>query len=186
MRDNPLTASKVLPPPVGTLSTRSGTDRPTPFLDEDRPPLLDAAALALIKENLFLDTGRTTPIKIAKETKDGAVIAFPLVEALVEEVRAKQIDVLIVDPFVSSHSVSENDNAKIDGVIKEGWAAVAERGDCCVNLVHHARKIAKGAEYSAADARGASAIVDAARDVRVFNMMTSAEAEKSRIPQSER
>lgn len=156
---------------------------PDPDFPDD-PPLLNATALARLRENLFLDTGRSTPIKIA--TPEGPYgttkIAGPLVEALIEEVCAKGIDVLVIDPFVSSHSVSENDNVSIDRVIKEGWVPVAERGNCCIDLVHHTRKIGKGAEYSAADSRGASAIVDAARDVRVFNTMTDDEADAYKMP----
>jgi hypothetical protein len=155
---------------------------------QDDPPLLNGAALERLKENLFLDTGRATPIKIA--TPDGphgtTKVAGPLVEALVEEVCAKEIDVLVIDPFVSSHSIGENDNVSIDRVIKEGWVPVAERGNCCIDLVHHTRKISKGAEFSAADARGASAIVDAARNVRVFNTMTDKEAEAYNVREEDR
>jgi hypothetical protein len=153
----------------------------------DSPPLLNAAALARLRENLFLDTGRSTPIKIA--TPEGlhgtTKIAQPLVEALIEEVRAKGIDVLVIDPFVSSHSISENDNVSIDRVIKEGWVPVADRGNCCVDLVHHTRKINKGEEFGAADARGASAIVDAARNVRVFNTMTNNAAATYKVPKED-
>jgi hypothetical protein len=160
---------------------------PDPDFPDD-PPLLNAAALARLRENLFLDTGRSTPIKIA--TPEGlhgtTKIAQPLVEALIEEVCAKGIDVLVIDPFVSSHSVSENDNVSIDRVIKEGWVPVAERGNCCVDLVHHTRKTGKGAELGAADARGASAIVDAARNVRVFNIMTDDEAATYKMPKEYR
>jgi hypothetical protein len=160
---------------------------PDPDFPDD-PPLLNAAALARLRENLFLDTGRSTPIKIATpEGPHGTTkIAQPLVEALIEEVCAKGIDVLVIDPFVSSHSISENDNVSIDRVIKEGWVPVAERGNCCVDLVHHTRKIGKGAEFGAADARGASAIVDAARNVRVFNTMTDDEAATYKVPKEYR
>jgi hypothetical protein len=44
---------------------------------------------------------------------------------LVEEICARGIDALVIDPFVSSHSVGENDNVSIDRVIKEGWVPVA-------------------------------------------------------------
>jgi len=160
---------------------------PDPDFPDD-PPLLNDAALARLRENLFLDTGRSTPIKIATpEGPHGTTkIALPLVEALVEEVCAKGIDVLVIDPFVSSHSISENDNVSIDRVIKEGWVPVAERGNCCVDLVHHTRKIGKGAEFGAADARGASAIVDAARNVRVFNTMTGDEADTYKVSKEDR
>jgi len=160
---------------------------PDPDFPDD-PPLLNAAALARLRGNLFLDTGRSTPIKIATpEGPHGTTkVARPLVEALSEEVNARGIDVLVIDPFVSSHSVSENDNVSIDRVIKEGWVPVAEGGNCCVDLVHHTRKIGKGAEFGAADARGASAIVDAARNVRVFNTMSDDEADTYKVSKENR
>jgi hypothetical protein len=139
--------------------------------------------MADLEGYLYFDSGRNTPIKIATEVGGNMKMAKPLVEALIAEVKSLGIDVMIIDPFVSSHSLAENDNTRIDTAIKEGWVRIAEFGNCCVNLVHHTRKIGKGQEYSAADARGASAIVDAARDVRTFNMMTEKEADAYRIRQ---
>ena len=53
---------------------------------------------------LFTDNGRTTPIKIATEVgKNGMTMASPLVDALIDEARARGIDVLMIDPFVASH-----------------------------------------------------------------------------------
>jgi len=136
---------------------------------------------------LFIDSGRQTPIKIATSVSGStAKIAKPLVNGLVSAVQSLGIDVVTVDPFVSSHGVAENDNAAIDAVIKEGWVQVAERGNCCVCLVHHTRKIAKGSEYSASDGRGASAMVDAARDVRTFNVMTEKEGDEFGIVADQR
>ena len=37
-------------------------------------------------------------------------------------------DVLIIDPFVSSHEVPENDNGAMDRIVKE-WGRVAQRGN---------------------------------------------------------
>ena len=160
-----------------------------PGEDWEGAPPLDAAALALLDDGkyLFTDNGRNTPIKIATEVgKNGMQMAIPLVDALIDESRARGIDVLIIDPFVASHSISENDNTKIDRVIKEGWNLVCERADLCTDLIHHTRKVAKGVDHTAADARGASAIVDAARDVRVYNTMSAETAEKLHIPETDR
>ena len=46
---------------------------------------------------------------------------------------------LVIDPFVSSHQASENDNGAIDLVAKE-WARLADRCNCAIELVHHTRK----------------------------------------------
>lgn len=122
---------------------------------------------------LFIDSGRDTEIKIAVATGQGCSIATPVIDDMIAEIRARQIDVVILDPMVSTHSVSENDNMAIDAVAK-AWGRVAGVTNCAIELAHHIRKT--GGEASVDDARGASALKDAARSVRVLNKMTRDEA----------
>lgn len=128
-------------------------------------------------DRIYLDSGpEGAELKIAVEDRDGYRIAIPMVEALVAELIARKIDVLIVDPFVSSHSVSENDNGAIDAVVKT-WASIAKRAGCAIVLVHHSKKL--GAEkVTAESSRGASALVSAARVTLVLNRMDPAEAQR--------
>lgn len=128
--------------------------------------------------HLFINHGRDTPLVIAETTKSETKIAHPVVDALVDEIIKNSLDVLIVDPFVSSHKVTENDNNAIDLVAKE-WSRVAERGNCAIRLTHHTRK--GEAEVTAESGRGAIALVNASRIARVFNRMTKAEGEKAGI-----
>lgn len=132
---------------------------------------------------LFVDSGRDQPCVLAEETKDGVKIVAPIVEAIVAEIKARQIDVLVIDPFVSSHDVSENDNGAIDKVAKQ-WAKIADLCDCSINLVHHVRK-QNGTEATADSARGAKALTDAARSVHVYNKMAKDEAEAAGITPEE-
>lgn len=136
-----------------------------------------------IGDRLWVDSGRDQRCVIAEETPNGATIARPIVDALIQELRDKRIDVLSIDPFVSSHAVSENDNMAIDMVAKE-WARIADICDCSINLVHHVRK-QNGQEANADSARGASSLIGAARSVMVFNRMTKEEAEKVGIAPEE-
>lgn len=85
-----------------------------------------------------------------------------------------------MDPFVSSHTVSENDNAAIDAVVKQAWVKIAHSCNCAVNLVHHIRK-GNGESANADSARGASALIGAARSVQVFNRMTEEEAQRAKV-----
>jgi hypothetical protein len=128
-------------------------------------------------DRIFLDSGpEGAELCIAVEERDGYRIAVPVVEALIAELQARKIDVLVVDPFVSSHGVSENDNSAIDAVVKT-WAAIAKRAGCSVVLVHHSKKL--GAEkVTAESSRGASALVSAARVTLVLNRMDVAEAKR--------
>lgn len=88
------------------------------------------------------------------------------------EITARKIDVLIVDPFVSSHRVNENDNGAIDLVAK-AWGALADQCNCAIELVHHTRKLG-GEEGTSENARGAVALLGAARSARVLNRMSEA------------
>ena len=113
-------------------------------------------------------------IVLATQGTGGAELTKPVEDGLINALRAAQIDVLIVDPFVSAHRVSENDNMAIDLVAKT-FGRIAEKANCAVELVHHVRKT-NGAEITAEDGRGASALIAAARSVRVLNPMSKEEA----------
>jgi len=126
---------------------------------------------------LFVDSGRDQPLCLAETTKNMTTIVRPVSDQLIAEIRTKQIDAMTVDPFVSSHSVSENDNGAIDKVVKE-WCRIAHEGNCAIELVHHTKKMS-GQEATADSSRGASALVAAARSVRVLNQMTKKQAEEA-------
>ena len=137
-----------------------------------------------VGNRLYVDSGRDQPLVIATEGPDGAVIARPVVDALIAEMLERKIDVLVVDPFISSHAVSENDNNAIDIVARE-WNIIAERTGAAINLVHHVRK-QNGAEATADSARGASSLIGKARSVLVYNRMTDEEAARLNVPTEER
>jgi AAA domain len=119
--------------------------------------------------------GRDLPIKLMTAGAGGAVIAVPGVkDEIIAELKSNSIDVLVIDPFVKSHSVNENDNGQIDAVATE-WANIAEAANCSIELLHHTRKNG-GQEVTVEDARGAGSLVNAARSVRVANKMTTEEA----------
>jgi hypothetical protein len=126
-------------------------------------------------KRLFIDSGRDQGLCIARQLRgSGVEVIEPVIEALVAELRRREVDVLYVDPFVSSHAADENDNRAIDAVAK-AWGRVADQANCAIELVHHARKLG-GASVTQEAARGASALVAAARSTRVLNAMTKDEA----------
>lgn len=123
-----------------------------------------------IAGRLFVDSGRERELSTAIQTREGVQIIKPEMEALAYEIEVRGIDVLIIDPFVSSHQVGENDNGAIDLVAKE-WARLADRCNCAIELVHHTRKT-NGEEATTESGRGATALLAAARSGRVLNKMT--------------
>ena len=135
----------------------------------------------LLTQNLFVDSARdpNKEIKIAVQEKGTVKIAQPLVNAIVNQIQEHKIDVVIIDPFVSSHSVEENNNPAIDAVAKI-WGRIAGVCNASIELIHHVRK-ANGAEITVEDGRGAKSLMDAVRAARTFNPMTKDEAVKACI-----
>jgi hypothetical protein len=132
-----------------------------------------------IGDRLFVDSGRDQPLVIAEMTRNGAMIVRPVVDSLVTELIRHKIDIIKIDPFVSSHTVPENDNGAMDTVVKE-WGRVADRADCAVELYHHPRKT-NGAEVTAEDGRGGSSFISGARVKRPLNQMTEAEGDQAGV-----
>lgn len=136
-------------------------------------------------DRLFVDLGREKKLIIAQESGNGIVVHDQLVRDLIANLRENRIDVLVIDPAVTTHIVNENNNMQVAAVC-EVWAKIAEAANCAVVLIHHVRKGGNGfggGELTAEDARGAGALVAAARTVRVLNPMNKSEAEKCGIDQ---
>lgn len=128
---------------------------------------------------LFLNSGRDDPICIAVQERDGVKVAGPVVDAMIATIRANSIDVVIIDPFVASHQVGENDNGAVDRVTKT-WARIADKTNTAIELVHHSRKTG-GAETTVEDGRGASALLATVRSARVLNVMSKEEADRAGV-----
>ncbi|MEP3225640.1 MAG: AAA family ATPase [Parasphingorhabdus sp.] len=132
------------------------------------------------RENLFVNSGVDEPLITATESRDGLTIAEPVYDALKVAIQERGIEVFMVDPFVSSHQINENDNTRIDAVAKR-WKRLAAETNCAVVLVHHSSKT-RGGDSSVEDARGASALIDAARIGIAMNKVSAADAERHCIP----
>jgi hypothetical protein len=99
-----------------------------------------------------------------------------MVDNVIHTIKANNIGLLILDPFVATQSVSENDNPAIEAVAAM-LAKIADVTGCAVEVVHHALKTG-GAEVTAEDSRGGSSLVNKARSVRTLNRMTPDEGAK--------
>jgi hypothetical protein len=126
---------------------------------------------------LYVNSGRDTPIIVAARLRDQTIITIPVIEALTREIREKGIDCAIIDPFISTHDVSENDNGAIDQVAS-AYADVADETNIALELAHHTRKLPPGGDgdRTVDDGRGASALVNKARSARVLNVMSKTDA----------
>ena len=131
---------------------------------------------------LFVNSGRDQPLIITQRIGN-ALVATPVVEALVAEIIAKKIDVLIIDPFVQSHTAEENRNDEMN-LVMSLWGLVAARGNCAVWLIHHFRKGGQGGDSEAF--RGAAAVQGAARIMSTLSVMSGEEADKLGVPVEEK
>jgi hypothetical protein len=88
---------------------------------------------------------------------------------------------------VTLHGVPEGDNNKMDTVVRI-FSGIADAMDCGFELAHHARKglVGTNDDIVLDDLRGASAIKDAMRAVRVLNQMTKQDATEVGILEQER
>jgi hypothetical protein len=129
-----------------------------------------------IGDRLLIDAEKS--LVITETNREGTKMKVPVVNAIVDTIQARKIDVLTVDPFISSHDAPENDNGAMDLVMKSGWIQVSRLGDCSVNMCHHTTKVDAGTA-TAMSGRGGGAVVAAARSVQVLNSMSHEEAVKA-------
>lgn len=135
-----------------------------------------------IADRLWIDSGREQGLSVAR-LEGGAAVATPDVDALAEEILRNKVDMLIVDPFVSSHQLPENSNDAIE-VAMNAFRRVASQTGAGILLVHHLKK---GATQGDADSiRGAGGIVAASRCAMMMSGMTDEEAKTLGVPEAER
>jgi hypothetical protein len=138
------------------------------------------------KGRFFALSGRDQEVKLAADTREGTLVNEELLEGLLTFCKDERIDVLIFDPFVSSHGVNENDNNAIDLVVKR-LAKLASEAKIAVEIVHHSRKKSSGdqdRDTTDDDARGAGSLSGASRSNRSLNRMSEQEAKRLGIPEA--
>ena len=133
----------------------------------------------------FMTSGNEVPLRVAKGYSELKIDA-PLIKCIEGEIARNEIDIAILDPLVTLHGVPEQDNSKMDTVVRI-FASIADAQDCAIELAHHTRKLAPGTtDYTVDDMRGASAIKDAVRAARMLNQMREKDATDVGIPEHER
>ena len=135
---------------------------------------------------LFVTSGIEMPIKIATTRRGKLVIEEIAARAIIRAIADNEIGVVCFDPLIAHHTGTENVTGDMDQVCRE-FARIANVTNCSTDLVHHTRKPAPGQEeLSVTDSRGAGAVKDAVRSMRVLNTMTKTEADKLGIDDVDR
>jgi hypothetical protein len=97
----------------------------------------------VLAERLFVGSGHEMGLKLATMKDGSPVIAVPVASDVIDFLLSNDIDALLIDPFISCHSVKENDNDAMDTVVKE-WGRIAGAANCAIGLVSHTRKPMNG------------------------------------------
>ena len=125
--------------------------------------------------NLFLNSALSgDQLKLVSNRSGSLQEDYDVAEAIVSQLVENKIDVLFIDPFVSSHDANENDNKSMDAVVKL-LALIAYEANCSIVLLHHTNK-AFG-QVNENSARGASSVVNAARSVVTINPVSKDEGQ---------
>jgi len=133
---------------------------------------------------LFYDADREGRYLMVRRFEHEVLVDDVVVAAFETFVRENRIDSWHVDPFVHVHEVSENDNVDMAHVVGQ-LRGIADRTGSSGHIIHHVRKGIEG-EIDAESGRGAGAIKDACRAVRLIVPMSADDAKGFGIDDDER
>ena len=133
-----------------------------------------------IDGRLWVVSGREMGFNFAYQDHQDAKVNDEDIKAIREMVRELEIDLLILDPMASIHSISENSNNEMT-MLLDALRDIADKEGCGIEIVHHSTKEARraGSGMGAEQARGASAITDAARSVRALSALSKTDREEA-------
>lgn len=138
----------------------------------------------LVEENLTLISGVANPMKLA-EYRDGSVhVTRDNIDLLEFMMTENGVEVLVLDPLISLHSIPENANSEMAVLIAELKALIA-RVNAAMMLAHHDKKNISNRsieEASQDDARGAGTITTPMRAIVNLKRLSAKDAERLRIP----
>jgi hypothetical protein len=129
----------------------------------------------------YRNSGAEKRLMVAGPGPNGTLVRMPVVDDLIQHIKARDIRLLVVDPFVATHSLNENDNVHMEFVAGI-WREIAKAAGCAVLIVHHTSKPPQGDSGGHVgnqhSARGASALMAAARVGVTLMPMSDNDAER--------
>jgi hypothetical protein len=142
-----------------------------------------------IADTLYLHSGvDAEKFVVARRGKNESVIVQVRAHQLAQFLRDAAIDLLVIDPFVQIHTVSENVNEEIEQVMM-ALRDISVTANCALHLVHHTRKPPAGTSHQAGDivaVRGGGAIVGDAHFVFTLADMGQADGENLGVAEADR
>ena len=142
-----------------------------------------------IAANLYLHSGvDAEKFVVARRGPNDSVAIDVRTQQLSEFLRDAGIELLVIDPFVQVHTVSENVNEEIEQVMM-ALRDISVRANCALHLVHHTRKPPAGTAHQAGDifaVRGGGAIVGDAHFVFTLADMGQADSDALGVADADR
>ena len=142
-----------------------------------------------IAKTLYLHSGvDAEKFIVARRGPNESVVVQVRAHQLAKFLRDAEIDLLVIDPFVQVHTVSENVNEEIEQVMM-ALRDISVRANCALHLVHHTRKPPAGTSHQAGDifaVRGGGAIVGDAHFVFTLADMGQADGEALGVADADR
>src|SRR5215831_5616530 len=141
-----------------------------------------------LESGFFMTSGNEVPLRVAVTWSQVRLQTdHRLVKHITEAIGDNKVDAGMFDPLVTLHGVGENNAGQMDQVIRI-FTRMADSQNCAIDLSHHTRKLAPGSsdDVTIDDMRGAGAVKDAMRAVRMLNIMSSKDAENAGIMDIER
>jgi AAA domain len=137
-----------------------------------------------LKGWLFLSAPGASAGKLMTTDKNGRLLRGDMAGHLEAVVKARNIDVVSLDPFVKAHSVEENNNSAIDDVVQV-LTDIGAKHNIAVDVPHHTSK-GPADPGNANRGRGASAMNNGGRLVYTLSTMSSEEAKAFGISEDQR
>lgn len=137
--------------------------------------------------NLYLTSGDDQSFIVATNGQSGnAILNTELQKTIIKTIKDNGIILFIVDPFVLTHELSENDNTKISAVVRY-FRQIAKEAECAVCLVHHTSKAGMALKTDDPNmARGASSLIGAARIAHTLLPLSDTERGELQIHENQR
>lgn len=143
-----------------------------------------------IAGRLFLYSGMDAEkIILARLDRNKNVLPTIHVENLRKQVEELKLDVVILDPFVQMHYVTESSNDEISRAMVAMRSVGSGNYPAAIHIVHHNRKPAANNSHQAGDlnsARGASSMGGEAHFFFTLTDMSDSDGEKMNIPEDDR
>src|SRR5262249_31354612 len=142
-----------------------------------------------IADGLFFDSVFDLPRGAVKLATLKGMTVTPnerAITALKVGIKAKQMDVLILDPLRKFHGVRESDNDQMDEVMSL-LSEIAMDNDVAIEVLHHTRNPTGSSNQplTVDDSRGADAIIAAVRSARIMNVLAAKAAADIGVEEAE-